>query len=267
MKKSISGNTVVFLHGIFTNPKSWGNWTAYFQSRGFACHAPAYPFHEGDPARLRAEVDPSLTGLTLTDTAHALASFIDALPEKPILIGRSFGGLIAQKLLEMEKAAATIAIDSTPPKGIFAFKWSFLRSSLPIVNPFKGSSVCLPSVKWFKYACCNGMTLDEARVLYEKLVVPESRNLARGALEKSARIDFGKPHNPLLIIAGGKDHIIPAILSRKNFLAYTDHTSTTDFKLFPDRTHMLTVEDGWEEIADYVISWIDHNRVSSPSPL
>jgi alpha-beta hydrolase superfamily lysophospholipase len=86
-------------------------------------------------------------------------------------------------------------------------------------------------------------------------------------LEKSARIDFGKPHNPLLIIAGGNDHIIPAILSRKNFLAYTDHASTTDFKLFPDRTHMLTVEDGWEEIADYVISWIDHNRVSSPSPL
>jgi pimeloyl-ACP methyl ester carboxylesterase len=258
MENTISVNTVVFIHGMLTNPKIWSDWTTYFQSKGFKCYAPAYPFHEGEPAELREKIDPALERLTFMDTINALTSFIDKLPEKPILIGRSLGGLISQKLLEMGKAAAVITMCSAPPKGIFAFKWSLLRSSLPIVNPLKGNTVFLPSIKWFHYACCNNMTLDETRTNYEKLIVPESRNLARSALERSAEIDFGKPHKPLLLIAGGQDHLIPAILNRKNLLAYKDRNSIADFKLFPDKTHMLASEVGWEEVADFVVSWIQN---------
>ncbi len=259
MKSSLSRKTVVFIHGIFTNPMVWADWISYFQSQGFSCHAPAYPFHDGEPRRLRQRVNPALKGLTFMDVVNSFAQFIDKLPEKPILVGRSLGGLISQKLLGMGRASLAVAIDSAPPRGIFALKWSFFRSNFPTVNPVKGNSVCLPSVKWFHYACCNNMSLDKTMSLYDKFVVPESRNVARTARKRSARIDFARPHNPLLLIAGGKDHVIPPILNWKNYMAYTDSKSTTDFKLFPGKSHMLASEVGWEEVANYVISWIRSN--------
>ena len=45
---------IVFLHGMFQNPKSWENWIEYFTSKGFNCVAPAWPLHDGDPRALRA---------------------------------------------------------------------------------------------------------------------------------------------------------------------------------------------------------------------
>ena len=45
---------IVFVHGMFQNPKSWENWVSFFSARGFDCVAPAWPLHAGEPAELRA---------------------------------------------------------------------------------------------------------------------------------------------------------------------------------------------------------------------
>jgi pimeloyl-ACP methyl ester carboxylesterase len=67
--------------------------------------------------------------------------FIDALPEKPILIGHSLGGLTVQKLMDLGKGEAGIMIDGAPPMGVIPFELSFWKSNFPVVNPFKGNSV------------------------------------------------------------------------------------------------------------------------------
>ena len=41
------------------------------------------------------------------------------MPAQPILIGHSFGGLIAEKLLGMDRGAAAIAIDASLIKGCY----------------------------------------------------------------------------------------------------------------------------------------------------
>jgi esterase/lipase len=157
----------------------------------------------------------------------------------------------------MNKGVAGICIDPAPPKGIISFKWSFLKANLPTVNPFKGNSVCIPTVKWFHYAFCNTMTLTQTKIEYNIFVVPESRNIARSSTKTDGKIDFRKPHLPLLIIAGEKDHIIPASLNKKNFIAYKDKTSKTDFKEFQGRTHYICGQENWEEVADYIYNWIE----------
>src|SRR5664279_1579032 len=167
---------IVFIHGLFMNPKSWENWTQYFETKGYICHLPAYPFHIGDPSDLRSNIDPSLGKLTFRQVVDGLAEFIDKLPEKPILIGHSMGGLAVQKLIEMDKGTSGVCIDTAPPKGVFSFKWSFLRANLQTINPLKGNSVCVPSLGWFHYAFCNTMTMEQTKVEYDKYVVPESRN-------------------------------------------------------------------------------------------
>ncbi|HTB07520.1 MAG TPA: alpha/beta hydrolase [Bacteroidia bacterium] len=257
MNAPVSSKTIVFIHGLFMNPRSWESWKKYFEALGYSCHAPAFPYHEGEPANLRKNVNPKLGTLTFNQVIDSLAAYIDKLPEKPILIGHSIGGLAVQKLLGMDKGIAGIAIDPAPPKGIFSFKWSFLRANLPTISPLKGNTVCLPSVKWFHYAFCNTMTMAETENEYNKFVVPESRNIPRSTTGKEGEIDFKKAHAPLLIIAGEKDHIIPASLNKKNYKAYKDKNSVTNFKEFHGRTHYICGQQGWEEVAGYINNWID----------
>ncbi len=256
MATTIQSKTIVFIHGLFMNPVSWDSWIKFYEAKGYTCYAPAYAYHEGNPADLRANPDKKLGKLTFGQVIDSLSAFIDKLPEKPILIGHSMGGLAVQKLIALNKGVAGICIDAAPPKGIFSFKGSFLKANLPVINPLKGNSLFLPSVKWFHYAFSNTMTMEETQIIYNKFVVPESRNIPRSSTKKDGKIDFKKPHNPLLIIAGEKDHIIPASLNKKNFEAYKDKNSKTDFKEFAGRTHYICGQTGWEEVATYVNDWI-----------
>ncbi len=258
--KPVASKTIVFIHGLFQNPESWIPWKGYFESRGYSTHAPAYPFHEGKPEDLRKSIPPGLGRITLGDVIARLAEFIGSLPERPVLIGHSMGGLIAQSLLQKDVAEAAVAVDPAPPKGIFTFKWSFLRANLPTINPLKGDRPCLPSVRWFHYAFCNTMSMEETKIEYDRFVVPESRNIPRSSTRKDGAVDFKRPHRPLLIIAGEKDHIIPASLVRKNFRAYRDTASTTDFMEFPARTHYICGQKGWEEVAAAILGWLSGAR-------
>jgi pimeloyl-ACP methyl ester carboxylesterase len=256
MSSNIKSKTIVFIHGLFMNPSSWDTWIKFFEEKGYRCYAPAYPFHEGKPSDLRTSINPDLGKTTFGQVIDSLSGFIDKLPEKPVLIGHSIGGLAVQKLIEMNKGIAGICIDPAPPKGIFSFKWSFLKANLPVINPLKGNSVCLPGVKWYNYAFCNTMTREQTGIEYDKFVVPDSRNIPRSSIKKEGKIDFTKPHNPLLIIAGEKDHIVPSSLNKRNFEAYKDKNSRIDFKEFTGRTHYICGQQKWEEVAGYSIDWI-----------
>ena len=248
--------TIVFIHGLFMNPKNWGNWKKYFEAKGYTCYTPAFPFHDGEPSELRKNPDPKLGKVTFGQVLESLTAFIDTLPEKPILIGHSMGGLAVQRLIAKEKGLAGVCINPAPPRGIISFKWSFLKGNLPVINPFKGNSIFVPSVEWFQYAFCNTVSLEQTKVEYDKFVVPESRNIPRGGTGKYASIDFKKPHTPLLIIAGEKDNIVPASLNKKNFSAYRDTNSKLDFKEFEGRTHYICGQENWEEVAGFIADWL-----------
>ena len=53
-EKQIQSKTVVFIHGLFMNNKTWDEWKTLFESQGYTCYAPAHPKHDGNPAELRA---------------------------------------------------------------------------------------------------------------------------------------------------------------------------------------------------------------------
>lgn len=253
----VKSKTIVFIHGLFVNPASWDEWKAYFEAKGYKCYTPANPYHEGNPADLRKHIDPRLARVNFEDVVNNIARLIDSLPEKPIIIGHSMAGLVVQKLIAMNKAAAGICIDGAPPVGIITLKWSFWKANLPAINPFKGNSVFVPTKKWFYYAFCNTMTRAESDKVFDEIAVPESRNIPRGTLKSFAKIDLKKPHNPLLIIAGEKDHIVPASLNKKNFEAYKDTSSIIAFKEFKGRSHYICGEPDWQEVAGYVLNWLN----------
>lgn len=251
--------TIVFIHGMLFTPLCWQQWISYYQAKGYKCIAPAWPGRDKPIETLRNNhPDAQLGKLTLADVVEHYTKIIKGLDEKPILIGHSMGGLIVQILLQRDLAAAGIAIDSSPPKGVFNLKWSFLKANWPIFSPFvsRDEPYYIP-FEHFQYAFVHTLPLEEQRAAYEKYVIPESRNVAWGALSDVAKVDFKKQHPPLLLIAGSDDNIIPASLNTANYRKYEQSPGITDFKEFAGRTHFIIGQKNWEEVANYIVSWLN----------
>jgi pimeloyl-ACP methyl ester carboxylesterase len=253
--------SIVFIHGMYMTSLCWEKWTGFFQASGYRCLAPDWPCKDKPVEELRrSHPDPQLGRLTLSDVLAHFTTILQAQDEKPVLIGHSMGGLAVQLLLQTDLAAAGVAIDSAAPMGVFSTKWSYLKSNWPHITPF--ASLAKPiemAFERFQYTFVNTQPLAEQREAYERYVVPESRRVPRESL--TARVDFKKPHPPLLLIAGSADHIIPASLNRANYARYKSSPSVTDFKEFPGRNHFIIGQRNWEQVAEVILSWLDEKGV------
>src|SRR5262249_8950732 len=115
--------------------------------------------------------------------------------------------------------------------------------------------------KSFHYAFTNTLGDADSRAAWDAEVVPESRRVGKGPTGAAAKIDFAHPRAPLLMIAGEKDHIIPAALNQKNFARY-EGRSVTELKTFDGRDHWIIASAGWQEVADYVRGWIEKGQAA-----
>ena len=260
MEKRISSKTIVFIHGLFMNNQTWDDWKTLFEKEGYTCYSPAHPKHEGNPIELRANPPVGLEKVQFIDWIENLENFIDTLTEKPILIGHSFGGLTAQKLVESGRAEAAILISSAPPKGNITFKPSFFKANNPVISPFKGKSVYNPKEnkykRWFHSSIANSLTKEESDVMFHQFAVPESRETPRASFRKITRIDTNKPHVPMLFLGGLEDVIIPNVLVKKTIKSYDDPNSIVDFKFYEGKDHMICSTPGWEDVARYSLNWL-----------
>ena len=255
--------TIILITGAFVSNSGWDGWKAYYESRGYNVITPAWPNKKGSPEFLKTNQPDSLIAkLTLREVVEYHARIIDSLPEKPILIGHSFGGLIVQLLLQQDKAAVGVAYHSVPPQGVFSTKFSFIRSLWGPLGLFKSNKkTFVMSYSQWQYAFTNGMPETEQKSYYDKLVIPESRNVLWGALKKSGKVDFKKAHAPLLFVAGSDDNIIPASLNKKTYKKYKKHAgSVTEFKEFAGRNHLAMSQTNWKEDADFILGWIEKNE-------
>lgn len=248
---------IVFIHGMYMNGASWQPWIDRAAARGIASSAPSWPFHEGRPAELRAQVAPELGDLTFGDVVAHLKKYVDSLGEKPVLIGHSIGGLVVQKLINDGYGVAGVAISPAPPQGLFSFDPHFFKANWPHTNPFAGNKPVIMTPARFHYTFCNTMTELESDTAFDEYVVPESRNVPRTTLTKQGHVDFSKQHAPLLLIAGDQDHLTPESLTEKNAKAYDPTAGVLDYKPFLGRSHFICNQAGWEDVADYAFDWVE----------
>ncbi|HZZ56708.1 MAG TPA: alpha/beta hydrolase [Opitutaceae bacterium] len=249
-------NHILFIHGMFLNPKSWEPWIHRFETRDFSCSAPAWPLHEGDPRALRSHVPEGLGHLKLQDVVDRYVAELRNLDEPPILIGHSMGGLVVQILAAQGLASMGVCIASVAPNDLISADWGLFTNVLSIINPLAGQSPCEMTPESFHDNFCNTMTHAQAVEAFDEFAVHESRQVMRDSLRRIAHIDLDKPHVPLLFLSGEKDVIIPTSLVAKNADHYTDPGSVTARKEFPGRGHFLCGQPGWEDVADYVHAWI-----------
>lgn len=257
--KTVNSKTIVFVTGAFVTNLGWKPWQEYFESKGYTTYAPAWPHKEGTAkeARDRRPNDIALARVTINDAINTYADFIKTLPEKPIVIGHSFGGLITQVLLNRGLAAAAVAVHSVPPLGVIPYEFSFIKAGWRSFGLFTSlDKTYMMSFKTWQYAFTNGMSLEAQQKAYDENTIPESKRAARGGLSLAAKIDFKKEHAPLLFLAGTVDNIIPASLNKRNFKRYKNSNSVTEFKEFANHNHFVVGLDDYKETADYILNWL-----------
>lgn len=256
--------TILLIHGLWVTPSSWGKFQRYYESLGHKVIASAWPGINQDVAAMRH--DPSdLNGIGIEEVIAHYTKTIRSLPEPPIIMGHSYGGLITQILIDRGLGAAGVAIDSVPPKGILVLPLStYLALTPAFLQPsaFKKTFI-FTFKKWWK-VFANTLPESEARVEYEREVIPASgRSIFQAALSNVtpnslATINFANSSRaPLLFIGGEKDVIMPAALNRKNFKKYQTSSAVTEYKEFPGRSHYIIAEKGWEEVADCALKWAE----------
>ena len=266
--KPVLTNTIVLIHGLWMTPLSWEHWIERYGNRGYEVLAPAWPGMDGTIDALRRDPSP-IEHLGIEEIIDHYDQIIRGLDSPPIIMGHSFGGAFTEVLLDRGLGAAGVAIDAAAVKGIAKLPLSTLRSVFPVLrNPANNHRAVALTLPEFQYAFANTMTEKDAAPLFERYAIPgPGRVLFQAALANfnphaATRVDFGNDDRaPLLVIAGGEDHIVPASVDASTAKHYRKSDATTDYKEFPGRSHFTIGEAGWEEVADYALRWaVEHAR-------
>jgi non-heme chloroperoxidase len=254
---------IVFVHGLWLLASSWDNWRKFFEEQGFTTIAPGWP---DDPETVEeAKKDPEV--FAHKHVNQVVEYYIDAiahLKRKPVIIGHSFGGLIAQRLAGESVSAVTVAIDPAPFRGVLPLPLSALKSSSVVLgNPLNYTRAVALTYDQFRFAFANVVDEAEAHELYEKYSVAGSGvplfQAATANLNPwtEAHVNTTNPdRGPLLIISGEHDNTVPWAIAHASFKQQEKNPAVTEIQEIPDRGHSLTIDHGWREVAEVALSFV-----------
>lgn len=257
---------IVLIHGLWLTPRSWEGWVSRYRQAGYEVIAPAWPGLEGEVEAIRR--NPSvLLGLRLKTVVDHYDHIIRKLERPPILMGHSFGGLIVQLLIDRGLGTAAVAIDSAQSAGVPVLPLSTVRATLSVLgNPFTFNKAVTLTPQQFNYAFTNELDSAESKKVYDRLQIPgAARILWDGALSllnpnSQSKVNYAKNNRaPLLFIAGGKDHLVPPSVNKANVRRYAKSSAITAYREFPGRTHNTVGQAGWEQVADFALTWALEN--------
>jgi pimeloyl-ACP methyl ester carboxylesterase len=259
----MTGTPVVFIHGLWLHATSWESWAELFSAAGYDPIAPGWPGDADTVEASRANPD-SIADHGIDDVTRHYQAIIDTLPSRPILIGHSFGGMIAEKLLGLDYGAAAIGIDAAQIKGVLPLPLSALHSTLPVFkNPANKHRAVSLTAEQFRYSFGNAVSEEESAALYERWAIPAPGKplfeaaAANFSLHSPAKVETGNEgRGPLLLIMGGRDHTVPEAITKATVKQYRHSSAVTELEEFSDRGHSLTIDSGWREVADLCLAWL-----------
>jgi alpha-beta hydrolase superfamily lysophospholipase len=252
--------TIVLIPGLWMTALCWEHWVKHYSDKGYCIVARSWPGMEGGIKQLRRDPG-SFASLGLKDVVDHYEQIIRELETPPIIIGYGFGGLVAQILLDRGWGAAGAAIASAPVRGIARLPLSMLKLAFSVLgNSLNSREAISLTPKQFHRAFTNSLTETESLDAFKRYVVPAPyRVLVQTAFANftshtAATVNFrNDTRAALLLIAGGKDRIVPRSIVKANFDLYRVSKAKTDYKEFSDQAHFTLLQE--TKVADYVLDW------------
>ncbi|MBI5521984.1 MAG: alpha/beta hydrolase [Desulfarculus sp.] len=250
-------DTLFMIHGMWGGPWCWDNYRAFFQQAGYQCLTPTLRGHDVAP---QDPPPPGLGRLSLLDYAQDLESQISALPQPPIIMGHSMGGLLAQMLAARGLGKAAVCITPATPRGVMALRFSVIKSFWSAIWHFRFLGLPhRPTLAEASYSMMHLLTPEEQRQNFGRFVHESGRATAEIGFwllhwgKKPSAVDEKAIQCPLLVVAAGQDRITPAAVVSQLQKKYT-HGAT--FKVFPEHAHWILAEPGWRDVAGYILDWL-----------
>ena len=254
---------VVFIHGLWLLASSWDTWADLFEQAGYSSVKPGWPDDPETVADARARPD-AFARKGVGQVAGHMETVIRGLTRKPAVIGHSFGGLLAQIVAGHGLAAASVAVDPAPFRGVLPLPFSALRAaSAALSNPANVNRAVSLSSAQFRFAFANAVGEDEAKQLYESYAVPApGKPLFQAAFANvnprtEVKVDTMNPdRGPMLLISGDKDNTVPWAIVNASYKLQKRNPGTTEVARIPNRGHSLTIDSGWRDVAETALDFI-----------
>jgi pimeloyl-ACP methyl ester carboxylesterase len=253
---------VVFIHGLWLHADSWQPWVELFRELGYAPINPGWPGDSSTAAETVAHPD-RLANIGVQQITDHYASIVRGLDRKPVVIGHSFGGLIAQKLLGQGLACGAVALDPAQFRGVLPLPLAALESAFPVLkNPANYKRAVPLTKEQFHAGFASAVSKAESDSLYDQYAIPgPGRPLFEAAFANfnprtAVQVPVAAERGPLLITGGGKDRTVPEVVTKAAFKRYGKSKTVTEYKVFPDRGHSLSIDSGWREVAEFSLRWL-----------
>ena len=263
-RANTAGSTpVVFVHGLWLLPTSWDRWAELFEKNGYTALTPGWPDDPDTVAQAKAHPE-VFANKSVGDVADHFEDVIRGLKKKPAVIGHSFGGLLTQILAGRGVAKVSVAIDPAPFRGVLPLPISSLRSASPVLKSPANYHRAVPlTYEQFRYSFANTLSEDEAKELYVTYSIPTpGEPLFEAAFANlnpwtEVKVDTKNPkRGPLLILDGEKDHVVPWAIANASYKRQRRNDGVTEIVKVPGRGHALTIDHGWQEVADIALAFV-----------
>lgn len=243
---------IILIHGALFNNEAWnGNFLDFFPEMGYDTYAINLSGHGTNGNKLML----NLYGID--DYTNDVIDLITSLPEKPILIGHSMGGLVAQLVAQKVTIKAAILLAAVPPYGVFRSMTEFFFSSPLSWGKFAASTL-FPFGKFIETEPPEGIytTLPPLKIRrhISKNMQRESIRAMLEMMVKNFDIDPLKITFPMTHIGFKDDKIIFPEDVEKTATFY-NHS----YKIFENMAHVFMFEPQWKEVGVFINNWLEEN--------
>jgi pimeloyl-ACP methyl ester carboxylesterase len=233
---------VLFIHGYGVTAEVFAEWVPFFAARGM----PAYAVNLRGRDESHPDIDLGRASISdFVSDAAAVARHLD----KPIVIGHSMGGLIAQCLAERGLAQGIGLLAPVPPKGIRFLSFKVMLKQLKYLPAIYGSGLVAPTVEDLSEIVLTHIP-EAQRQDVLSLFIPDSGRAAKEMSISGVPIDHRRVRVPTLVVAADGDRFVSPESSRAVAALYHGSMQT-----LLGHGHMMPIEPGWQSIADTMARW------------